>query len=692
MQNSHLLFDHSPWFILFCLMVGALYAFMLYQKQGLWSRNTNFLLGGLRFILVSLVTFLLLGPFFKQIRNDIEKPSFVIAVDNSMSLAHVMDSTALENVLHSISELKSSLEKQDHKVEVITLDEGNYANVLDIKFEDQQTDLNNLLKRIQSDYEGRNLAGTVLVTDGIYNQGISPSYVPYNFDIYSVGMGDTIPKTDLNLKTVYFNKIAYQGNKFPVVAEVINTGFEGDEIRVNIKRGNTVLASKTAVLKKSDQITNIEFTLDADKTGIQHYVVEVQPKEGEFTIENNTKHAYIDVVEGKEKILIVALAPHPDIKAFRNALEKNENYEFSVLIPGLQEITKEEKYDLIIFHQVPGQTTDERIKKYLDSQVPKWFIIGSNTDLNAFNSSNRIMKINVQRGERDKILPAFNDLFNVYNFKPEFRSIISTFPPVNVPFGKYELPGDAEILLYQRVGNVVTDKPLLVIGKDNNAKSAVMIGDGMWQWRLQEFAKTGKQEAFDELISKTIQYLSAKEDKRKFRVYPINNEIDDSEPVVFENEIYNEIFERIYNQDIDLEITSESGEKSNYNYTITEANSQYRIGGLKEGIYSYKASTSIKGQNEISQGAFTIKSTQLEALDLTANHNMLRRLSDQNSGKFFHFSEIQNLQDELILKEAKGIITSNVELLPIINMKWLFFVLLVIVSAEWFIRKFSGGY
>jgi hypothetical protein len=302
------------------------------------------------------------------------------------------------------------------------------------------------------------------------------------------------------------------------------------------------------------------------------------------------------------------------------------------------------------------------------------------------------MKINVQRGERDKILPAFNDLFNVYNFKPEFRSIISTFPPVNVPFGKYELPGDAEILLYQRVGNVVTDKPLLVIGKDNNAKSAVMIGDGMWQWRLQEFAKTGKQEAFDELISKTIQYLSAKEDKRKFRVYPINNEIDDSETVVFENEIYNEIFERIYNQDIALEITSESGEKTNYNYTITEANSQYRIGGLNEGIYSYKASTSIKGQNEISQGAFTIKSTQLEALDLTANHNMLRRLSDQNSGKFFHFSEIQNLQDELILKEAKGIITSNVELLPIINMKWLFFVLLVIVSAEWFIRKFSGGY
>ena len=75
---------------------------------------------------------------------------------------------------------------------------------------------------------------------------------------------------------------------------------------------------------------------------MQHYIIDVKPKADEFTTENNYRHAYIDVVEGKEKILIVAQAPHPDIKAIRYALEKNENYELSLFIPGLHEI-KEDK-------------------------------------------------------------------------------------------------------------------------------------------------------------------------------------------------------------------------------------------------------------------------------------------------------------------------------------------------------------
>jgi hypothetical protein len=692
MQNSGLLFDHSPWFILLCIFAGAFYVIILYQKNGPWSKRTNYLLSGLRFFLVSIVTFLLLGPFIKQIKNNIENPTIVIAVDNSLSMVNINDTTTLKNTLASLTNLKNSLENKNHKVEIVTLDENEKVkDFQDISFKNQKTDLQNLLKNIQSDFEGKNLSGTILLTDGIYNQGISPTYVPYSYTIHTVGMGDTIPKTDINLKNLYFNKIAYQGNKFPIVAELLNTGFAGEEIMISVKRNNKILASKNVKLNKSDEITNVEFLLDADNTGVQHYIVEVQPKEAEFTRENNLRHAYIDIVEGKEKILLVALAPHPDIKAIRYALEKNENYELSIFIPGLQEI-KDEKYDLIIFHQVPGEQADERFNKILNNETPKWFIIGSNSNLSLFNNQNQFLQINTMRGERDKVTPAFNEYFKSFNINSELRGIVGNFPPVSVPFGNYKFPADSEIILFQKVGNIVTDKPLLIIGKGNNSKTAIMLGDGMWQWRLQEFAKTGKQEAFDELISKMTQYLSAKDDKRKFKVYPVNNEFDESEPVIIESEIYNEIFERVYNQNIDLEITSEEGEKFNYNYTVTEANSQYRIGGLTEGLYNFKASTSLNNKKETSSGAFTVKSVQLESLNLTADHNVLRNLSNDNDGKFFHYSQIDQLQEELNLAEPKGIMTSNVELLPIINMKWLFFILLILISSEWFIRKYNGGY
>jgi hypothetical protein len=43
---------------------------------------------------------------------------------------------------------------------------------------------------------------------------------------------------------------------------------------------------------------------------------------------------------------------------------------------------------------------------------------------------------------------------------------------------------------------------------DNNRKIAVLIGEGIWRWRLNEFADTGNTVAFDELFSKLVQYLS----------------------------------------------------------------------------------------------------------------------------------------------------------------------------------------
>ena len=90
---------------------------------------------------------------------------------------------------------------------------------------------------------------------------------------------------------------------------------------------------------------------------MQHYVVQVQAMEGEFTLQNNIKNVYIDVLDSKEKILVVAASPHPDIKAIRSIVERNENYEFEVYIPGLspeadRTFKPDNKYDLVIFHDM----------------------------------------------------------------------------------------------------------------------------------------------------------------------------------------------------------------------------------------------------------------------------------------------------------------------------------------------------
>jgi hypothetical protein len=46
----------------------------------------------------------------------------------------------------------------------------------------------------------------------------------------------------------------------------------------------------------------------------------------------------------------------------------------------------------------------------------------------------------------------------------------------------------------------------------------------------------------------------------------------------------------------------------------------------------------------------------------------------------------------LTVKEAQAIIRSDEKYDALINLKWIFFILLAMISVEWFLRKFYGSY
>ena len=58
----------------------------MYNRKNPWGRLASILLSGIRFLTVSLIAFLLLGPLIRHIQNTIIEPSYVIAVDNSLSI------------------------------------------------------------------------------------------------------------------------------------------------------------------------------------------------------------------------------------------------------------------------------------------------------------------------------------------------------------------------------------------------------------------------------------------------------------------------------------------------------------------------------------------------------------------------------------------------------------------------------
>ncbi len=295
-------------------------------------------------------------------------------------------------------------------------------------------------------------------------------------------------------------------------------------------------------------------------------------------------------------------------------------------------------------------------------------------------------------GQWDEVTPFINESFRDFNFVDNTAGIVSDYPPVEVPFGKFSYPTNASVLMYQRIGNVVTQRPLLFTWQNENQKMAALVGEGMWRWRLSEYSDTEKTEVFDDVFLKLIQYMSTLEDKKKFKSFPIQPQFSEADVAIIESQVYNDLFEPVYGNTISIELRNEANESFQYQYVTSPGGARYQIGGLREGVYRYKASTEINGKRESVNGQFLVVAQTIESQNLTADFGLLRKLSASSQGKFFSAENINALPADWKNTQATALIHSNETFNPLINLKWFFFLLLALISGEWFLRKYMGGY
>jgi len=695
-MRSELLFQTPYWFIIFCLLAGIAYAWLLYQPIPSWNKMLNYALAVLRGLTVAFICFLLLSPLIRKTETTIDKAKVVFAIDNSESVKKFG-----EPLFKEIIAAERELSASGFEVSIQTLDKtvknddtDSTANA--VRFDKNKTDLSGLLQTVKSNFEGRNLTDVVLLSDGIVNQGISPTFGRYPFKVSTVAVGDTVPELDIRIKDVVNNRVAYLGNEFPIRAELIANGLSGKATTISLKQNGRIIETQKVIVDRDAFFKAYDFKTSSNQKGVQHYTIELGGISGESSIRNNKRDIYVDIIDGRQKILLLALAPHPDIKALRSLIESNDNYELDIQILTISNNlpATSKPYDLVILHQVPnvlGQG-NALIRKFIDAKTPIWYILGNQSAVPLVNSLNRSLTINAANGQTDKVTARYNTAFQMLNLDAESLKILEQLPPLTVPFGDYNLSSGTEPILFQKVGTLNTSKPLLVLNTASEQKTAVLAGEGIWQWRQEEYALTSRQDVVDNLFQKLIQILSVREDKRKFRVYPVRSEYDAGEQVVFQTEVYNDIYEQIYGQEVSLTLTDEKGRIRQFTYTHSAENPRFNVSGLPEGVYRFQASAALRSGQEKASGQFVIKNADLEMNNTTADYGMLRELAAGTGGTFIKPSALSQFVQNLKNDRPSDRLDSTEEMVELIHLKWLFFLLVILLGVEWGLRKYHGGY
>lgn len=684
MGNTLIVFEQATAWLLLGAVVSLLIAAVPYFRVSYpWSKSFSVFLATLRFLGVFIIFILLLNPLLRQLKNRTEKPTIAVIYDNSESIKLMMDSTELSQLRGSISQLKNILEQEDVLLDFNDLDQNLDQDNLLLENESGTTNLSSSLRRISENYQGKNLAASLLITDGIYNLGVSPTYYEFSKPVFTLGLGDTIPSRDISIKSVNSNAVAYQGNQFPVEVVIEQEGYEGREKVITIGLRGEVLERRNF----TDE-AKLNFVLDAEEAGLARYSIRIAPLEGETSTANNSSDFYVDVIEGKERILIASPAPHPDISAIRRALNASENYQTEIFIPGVSKEPPRGEFDVIIEH---GSFSNNFPQWEVEGNPARWYIL---TPSSILPESDRLTgwTIVAEGNQRDNVRASFNPVFSSFELEQEEIDIFNRFTPISVPFGTYDPIGPVQTLIYQQIGSVVTSRPLLAVQNDGASKSAILMGPGIWQWRMLEATENGSSRYFDEIINKLIQFLSVKADKRKFRFQPVKSSFAENENVKFEAELYNDIYEPVYNQKVEVVITHESGSTQSFEYFPNAGDGGLNAGTLETGVFQFQASTSYGGKRYSATGEFSVKKINLESLNLTANHDLLQDMSKSTGGQYFHFSETDALIAAIRELRPPGIIRTSENFLPLIESLWLLLAAVVLFTAEWFLRKYLGSY
>ncbi|MDB5228676.1 MAG: hypothetical protein JWN78_2869 [Bacteroidota bacterium] len=649
----------------------------------------------MRFLSTTLIAFLLLSLLIKSKKTEEEKPVILLLQDNSSSLNVSFGNFSKVKYAEQLQSLQDKLKD---KFQVISY---NFGDVLsEFKkpdYSEKETDISGAIDELFTRHASQNIGAIILSSDGIFNKGNSPLYNKNALSIpfYTIALGDTSIKKDALIKSVRYPEIVYLGDQFNINVQIEANHLQGQTTVLDI-----ISPEGKSILNKVITITDDRFAFQADavgdasKPGILQYTVRLKTVTGETITENNVDVAYIEVIDGRQKVLMLYDAPHPDVKAFKNAIEENKNYQFDEAdIKTFNGNYKDA--DLIILDGLPsiGATAQlSVIGEVVNSNIPILWILSSNTNIAQFNTLQKILQITGTSLNGNDVYPVYQSSFSKFTLNETTLKLIQTLPPLLAPYGKYQLATTADIFYKQQIGSVPTNDPLILFNEVNGKKIGMICGEGIWRWRLNEFMQTKNFNATDEIINKCVQYLTVKADKRRFRVHSPKNVYNANESIRLDAELYNESYELVNDVDANCVVKGDNGKE--YSFTFDKTINAYTLnaGILPVGKYTANAKANYKGKLNTASCNFAVRPVIIETLNTQANHQLLNILANQSGGKMYTPANMEEIANDIEKNnKVKTILYDTFNTRPLIDIKWLFFLILILLSGEWFIRKFNGN-
>lgn len=312
------------------------------------ARKRRWTLLGLRIMAVVILFAIFLQPGVRlenvtRVRNHV-----TVLIDSSRSMTlpgqQAFDgATRIEDVKAMLADQASVIDgwRVDHQVDFFAVSD-QARPIVDPQGLEANGDATRLLSGLEdiaARFRPEELAAVIVISDGVDNGALGeasagdgeapPTAVSLarrlKAPIHTIFTGPKTPPRDVAISKVAYDDFAFVRNVVSIEAQVTVTGYTALNLPVTLRRGDTILGTRSLVLQPDTDTYDFEFEFVPDKTGKAVFTLEVGAGPNERVRVNNRRQFVIRIIRDKIRVLQVVGRPSWDERFLRKLLKKNPN-------------------------------------------------------------------------------------------------------------------------------------------------------------------------------------------------------------------------------------------------------------------------------------------------------------------------------------------------------------------------------
>jgi len=607
--------------------------------------------------------------------------------------------------------------------------------------------LRKALEMVRARYDGRDLAGVVIVSDGAATGGLgeeSGAGAARDFlrsletrvhTVWAARPG----LRDVAIARVNADEFAFVRTVVRLEAVLRTTGYKPRRVLVTLSSDGQALRQKYVDLPAGAGEATVSFEVTPPRVGRYVYEIATPVADDEAVTSNNARSFVVRVIRDKIRVLQVAGEPSWDVRALRQMLESNPNVdlisffilrtqddislvpndEMSLIPFPTRELFQEElpSFDLIVlqnFEYLPYGIGDylENIRSYVEGGGGLAMLGGAMSfSSGGYDGTPVAAVLPVELLEPW----SSSKLVDTQRFRPELTEAGKIHPvtalryatPDNVAVWKAlpELEGvnliagarpDATVLATHprlRVGG--KPLPVMVVGEYGQGRTMAVTTDSLWRWGFVAAARPGDDgRHYDKLWENAIRWLIQDPDLRNLHVDSDAVEYAPGQPVRLGVRLLGRDYQPLPKGKVKLRWRRGADPDRAVPVGDTtlsvgdDGAGSHELSGLTAGVYRVDAEAEVAGKKVTASDIFLVRDAGTELDRPAGDEDLLRGVAAATGGSYL--GPVDRLPSDLQFDPPRVVRVDRRADVELWSRPGLLLLAIALLGVEWLLRQRSG--